>query len=238
MWAGRVGRQAGHDIGRAHERCHGVGACLDKLIDPVGDDEVAKGQRVREEAGIDEVLLDLVDGLALIDDEPDLAVLGPGRLAEAIAQLRSQEIGHDGHTDDAGIVLEEACDGRSEHRAGEDPAAHDEDGERDDDEGEPLPRARVGAPLTGLPKLPALDDADSLTASRALGRGPAHGVTGLRSTSARASISACTMSAAASRSIRARLARRAGAEGGPPARPREARPSRAPAAWLVSLSSR
>ena len=111
-------------------------------------------------------VLDLVDGLAGVDDERDLRRLAAGRLAEAVAQLGPQEVGHDGHVKDAGILLEEPRERGADDRAGHDPATDDEADEQDDDEDEALPGARVGVALARAAQLPALHDADALAASR------------------------------------------------------------------------
>ena len=93
-------------------------------------------------------------------------VLGAGRLVQPVAQLGAQEVRDDGHVEDAGVLLEEARDGRADDRPGHDPAADDEPDEQDHDEDEALPGARVGVALARTAQLPALHDADALTAAR------------------------------------------------------------------------
>jgi hypothetical protein len=132
----RVSLETGGDAGRGDPRRHGVDTGRDELVHAVAHDGVPEGHRVGEQALIDEVLLDLVHGLAGLDDELDLLIAGSGRGAHAIGELGREQVRDEGQVDDARVLLEQALHRWADHGAGGEPAAddHEQQGHANEDE--------------------------------------------------------------------------------------------------------
>ena len=228
------------DLLRCHGRVEAERAGVDLVIDPLGDREVAEGERFEEQALVLELATDLAHVLTSVHLELDR----DRAVARGLVQPITEALAHDPrdhrHAHELGVRACQVERGVLEAWPGEQDATHEHDHHQQGEEHETSPGSSPRRPLQS-PHTRATDAALSVAVGDGHGlgelgvaTGPGHATGSAVSAPRRwASSADWRIAVAASLSIRARQPRRRALEGGPPARPRPGRPMRASALTLV-----